>query len=66
MLTFECYAKYGNRWSYKGTKQEDTPRLAAFAMQYIHNRSVWRIRPEGSRDKFLVIRISTPPSWGGA
>ena len=61
MLRFECYAKYGNRWSYKGTIQARTSRLAAFHMQYIYGRSVWRIRPEGSRDKFFVYRISSAP-----
>ena len=60
-MNFECYAKYGNRWSYKGVIDARDSRLAAHAMQYIHDRNVWRIRPEGSRDKFIVYRITSAP-----
>ncbi len=60
-MRFECYAKYGNRWSYRGIIDRQDSRRAAFAMQYIHGRNVWGIRPEGSRDKMLVYRITSAP-----
>jgi len=60
-IAFEIYAKYGNRWSYKGIIRATDSRKAAFAAQYIYSRNVWRVRPEGSRDKFIVYRIKSAP-----
>lgn len=61
MLTFECWARYGNRWAYKGSIQATDSRVAAFRMQYIHNRNVWKVQPEGSRDKGIVYRLKSAP-----
>lgn len=59
-LAFECYARYGNRWSYKGTVMAKDSRKAARHMQYVYGRNVWRVRPEGANVKFLVYRFTTP------
>lgn len=60
-VDYECYCKYGNRWSYKGTVNARTMRLAAYRMQYVYDRNVWRIRPAGSRDKFYLYRLHSSP-----
>jgi hypothetical protein len=60
-MRFECFARYGNRWSYLGTVEAKDSRLAALRMQYVHNRNVWGIRPEGSQDKMLIYRITSAP-----
>ncbi len=61
MFSFECFAKYGNRWSYKGTIQARHSYHAARQMQYIHSRHVWRIRPEWSNGGFYIYRIRSTP-----
>lgn len=50
-MRFEVAVKYGNRWSYKGIFEAQTPRAAALDASYIHGRKVLRVRPEDSRDK---------------
>jgi hypothetical protein len=61
-MRFEVYAKYGNRWSYKGIYQARDSRLAAYQAQYSTGRNVLKVRPEDSRDKFLVYRITSAPT----
>ena len=56
-MRFEVQIKYGNRWSYKGIYDAKTPRAAALDASYSHNRKVLRVRPEDSRDKWLVYRF---------
>lgn len=60
-MRFEVYAKYGNRWSYKGIFTANDSRLAAFQAQYTTGRNVLKIRPEDSRDKFILYRITSAP-----
>jgi hypothetical protein len=56
-MRFEVCIKYGNRWSYKGIYSANTSRAAALDASYSWNRKVIRVRPEDSRDKWLVYRF---------
>ena len=60
-MRFEVQAKYGNRWSYKGIFVATDSRKAAFQAQYVTGRNVLRVRPEDSRDKWFVYRITSKP-----
>ena len=60
-MRFEVMAKYGNKWSYKGIFEAKDSRVCAFRAQYILGRNVLRVRPEDSRDKWLVYRLTSAP-----
>lgn len=57
MMSFEVCVKYGRNWSYRGIRKANTPRAAALDESYVSGRKVIRVRPEGSRDKWLVYRF---------
>lgn len=63
-MRFEVYVKYGNRWAYKGIYQASAPRAAALDASYSWTRKVIKVRPEDSRDKFLVYRFRSASSCG--
>ena len=56
-MNFEVQIKYGNRWSYKALYRASCARSAALRASYVYNRKVIRVRPEDSRDKWLVYRF---------
>jgi hypothetical protein len=56
-MNFEVQIKYGNRWSYKGIRRASCSRSAALHASYVYGRKVIRVRPEDSRDKWLVYRF---------
>lgn len=61
-MNFEVAIKYGNRWSYKAVYNASNSRSAAIRAAYVWNRKVIKVRPEGSRDKWLVHRFQYIPS----
>lgn len=56
-MRFEVYAQYGRNWSYRGIYTATTPRAAAYDCKTATGRNVIKVRPEDSRDKFLVYRF---------
>jgi len=56
-MRFEVMVQYGNRWSYKGIFTATDCRLAARQAQRSTRRNVVKVRPEDSRDKWLVYRF---------
>ncbi len=46
MFSFDVWAKYGNRWSYRGTVKARDSRLAAIQISRSSGRRKIKVRPE--------------------
>jgi len=56
--SFEVYTKCGLNWAYKGIFKAVDSRQAAVKARHITGSRIVKVRPEDSRDKFLVYRFS--------
>lgn len=60
-VLYETFVKFGNRWSRRGDVSALSARGAALIRGYVESRRVIKVRPSGSRDKFLVFRFGFTP-----
>lgn len=56
-MRFELQAKYGRHWRPMQTIEAIDSLMACHLAQRQTGRNWWRVRPDGSRDKFLVYRL---------
>lgn len=56
-MRFEVEIKHGRHWIPVAIFRSSCSRSAALRASYVYNRKVIRVRPEDSRDKWLVYRF---------
>jgi hypothetical protein len=59
-MRFEVFAKYGNRWSYKGVFTAPGSLQAAQKAKQSTGRNVFKVRPEGANHPGYNYRLTSP------